>query len=45
MMNTDWIPREEMRKDIYTKILPGSLSEKHRSKFVGKDQYMKIKNE
>ena len=45
IIDTNWIPGEEMRSDIYTKNLPGPLFEKHGSKFVGKDQYMKIENE
>jgi hypothetical protein len=45
IINTNWIPGEEMRSDIYTKNLPGPIFEKHGSKFVGNDQYMKIENE
>ena len=45
IINTNWIPGEEMRSDIYTKNLPGPLFEKHGSIFVGKDQYMKIESE
>ena len=45
VIDTNWIPGEEMRSDIYTKNLAGPLFEKHGSKFVGKDEYMKIKSE
>jgi hypothetical protein len=38
MIDTDWIPGEEMTNDIYTKNLPSPLFDKHRAKFVGKDQ-------
>jgi hypothetical protein len=45
VIDTNWIPGEEMQSDIYTKNLAGPLFEKHGSKFVGKDEYMKIKSE
>jgi hypothetical protein len=45
VIDTNWIPGEEMRSDIYTKNLAGPLFEKHASKFDGKDEYMKIESE
>jgi hypothetical protein len=44
VVNTNWIPREEMSSNIYIKNLQG-LFLKHGSKFDGKYQYMKIENE
>jgi hypothetical protein len=44
IIDTNWIPGEEMRSNIFTKNLPGPLFEKHGSKYVGNDQYMKTEN-
>jgi hypothetical protein len=38
-IDTNWIPGEEMASDIYTNNLPGPSFDKHRSKFVGVDEY------
>jgi hypothetical protein len=45
MIDTHWIPGEEMTSDIYNKNLPGPLFDTNGAKFVGEDQYMKINNE
>jgi hypothetical protein len=45
MMNANRTQREERTSDIYTKNLRDTTFEKHGSKFVGKDQYMRIENE
>ena len=45
LIDTEWMPGEEMRSDIFTKNLAGPLFDKHGSKFVGYDQYMAIRSE
>jgi hypothetical protein len=45
IIDTNWIPQDEMWSDIYTKNLPGPLFEKYGSKYVGNYQYMKNENE
>jgi hypothetical protein len=45
VIDTNWIPGEDMTSDIYTYNLAGPLFEKHGAKFVGEDQYMKRDNE
>ena len=45
VIDTDWIPGDQMRSDIFTKNLQGPLFERHGSDYVGNDEYMKKRND
>jgi hypothetical protein len=46
LIDTNWIPGEDMTSDIFTKNLQGPLFDKHGAKFLGVDKYMtKLKGE
>jgi hypothetical protein len=45
IINTEWTPGEEMTSEIFTKNLPSPLFDRHGAKFVGEDEYMKVKSE
>lgn len=43
IIETVWVSGDNMTSDVLTKNLAGSAFDKHNSKFVGLDEYMKVR--